>query len=79
MTAGERRHTSPISPAATGAVVVVAQREVDARVRAADADDRVLVGIVERGAEPDAGFGARVARRERARRSGGALLRRARA
>ena len=34
-------------------------------VRPPDADDRVLVGIVERGAEPDAGLGARVARRER--------------
>ena len=34
-------------------------------MRAADADDLVVLGVVERGAEPDAGLGARVARRER--------------
>ena len=34
-------------------------------MRPADADDRVFLGVVERGAEPDAGFGARVASRER--------------
>ena len=70
------RASSPTSPrgsagrprrprrAARGWSSASTQRELDARVRAPDADDRVLVGVVERGAEPDAGLGARVARRE---------------
>ena len=44
-------------------------------MRTPDADDRVLVGIVERGAEPDAGFGARVARREARAEPAARLLR----
>ena len=48
-----------------GVVVGVEEVELDAGVRPADADHGVLVGIVERGAEPDPRFGARVARRER--------------
>ena len=45
-------------------VVGVAHASSTLAMRTADADDRVFVGIVERGAEPDAGLGARVARRE---------------
>ena len=57
---GAQAHLADVG-AGDGIARLVAQRDLDARVRPAHADDRVLVGIVERGAEPDAGFGARVA------------------
>src|SRR5215207_7381665 len=46
-------------------VVVVEHGEVDSGVGPADADDGVLLGVVERGAETDARFGARIARCQR--------------
>ena len=75
MTAGERRHTAPDLALGHRTVVLVEHRELDRRVRAADADHRVLVRVVERGAEPDAGLGARVARRERGAEARAGLLR----
>ncbi len=56
------------------AALRVADCEIDARVRPPDADDRVLLGIVECGAETDAGFRARVARRERGAEATACLL-----
>ena len=64
ITAGERRHTWPDLACGHRAIVVVEQREIDGRVRAADADDGVFLGIVERGSEADACFRTRVASRE---------------
>ena len=61
------------------AVVLVEQPELDGGVRASDAHDRVLLGVVERGAEPDAGFGARVAGHERGAEAASRLLGEARA
>ena len=78
ITAGERRQIAPTSPARDGEVVVVEEREVDGRMRTADAHDRVLGRVVEPGAEADAGLGARVPRGQRGAEPGACLVGQAR-
>ena len=60
------------------AILGVEHAELDARVRAPDAHDCILFGIVERGAEADAGFGARITRREQRAEAAARLLGQAR-
>ena len=55
------------------AAVGVHDEELDTGVRPAHADLGVLVGVVERGAEPDARFGAGVAHRQRGAEAGSRL------
>ena len=60
------------------ALLVIDQEQFDARVRAPDTDDRVLVRIIERSTEPDAGLRAGVAGGELCAEAPARLLRESR-